>query len=125
MKRSGTLAADERAVTSAAKKSRLDELLNHQARLVGIEIPEALKLPVVEAKSRALVKLTTDSLKHAFESGVVGHNWCGEQNARACAPSSMTEALSGTQPDVSVRRAAPRPRLAHHMCKQYAWSRIV
>jgi hypothetical protein len=38
---------------------------------------------VVEAKSGALVKLATDSLKHAFEGGSVSHNWCGEQNARA------------------------------------------
>jgi hypothetical protein len=63
----GTLAADERAVTRAAQKSGLHEPVNHETRLIGIEIPQALKLPVREAQSRALVKLATDSLKHGFE----------------------------------------------------------
>jgi len=80
---------------------------------------------VVEAESGTLVKLTTDSLKHAFESGDVGHNLVRGAERPSRARSSPTEALSGTQPDLSVRRAAPRPRLARHMCKQYARSRIV
>ena len=86
MIRSG-VPADECAVTGAAQKSCLDQLLDDEARLIGVEIPQALKLPVRESQSGALVELAANPPKHDLEAGHVGQwgralQWCGEQNAR-------------------------------------------
>ena len=67
--RSGVFATDKRAVAGATEKSRLHELLNHQARLIGVEVPQALKLPMRQAQSGTLVELAADALQHGFEIG--------------------------------------------------------
>jgi hypothetical protein len=45
----GAFAADKRAVAGAAKKSRLQELSNHLTRLIRVQVPQPLKLPVRQA----------------------------------------------------------------------------
>jgi len=69
IERSGTFAADERAVARATEKSRLQKLLDHDTRLIRIEVPQPLKLPVRQPQSGTLVELATDALQHGFEIG--------------------------------------------------------
>jgi len=115
-------AADKRTVTCAAQKSSLHELFDHQTRLIRVEIPQALKLPVRETQTGTFVELAADALKHGFETGRTGH--VGQfglalsgigAGSRTPARKALTrhpaEALSGTQPDAGVRRKASRPRL--------------
>jgi hypothetical protein len=91
--RSGTFAADKRAVARAAQKSGLHKLFDDKTRLVGVEIPQTLKLPVRQTQAGALVELASDALQYGFKTGRAGHiaqigrrslgPWCGEQNARS------------------------------------------
>jgi hypothetical protein len=73
IEQSGAFTADKRAVARAAKKSRLQELSNHLTRLIRVQVPQPLKLPVRQAQSGTLVELAADALEHWFEIGQAGH----------------------------------------------------
>jgi hypothetical protein len=124
-------AADKRTVSCAAQESRLHELFDYQTRLIRIEIPQALKLPVRETQTGTLMELAADALKHGFETGQTGH--VGQFGRRS------VELVRGAERPFERRTLAirlrpypvlspmpaytarhPVPGLAAMVCKQYA-----
>jgi hypothetical protein len=59
--------ADERAVTSPEKKSRVDERAENRIAELGFESPQALRLRGRQPEARHLDELTLDSAERFFD----------------------------------------------------------